>query len=76
LDLQAIYNYLKAGKPVIVGFATKSGNQHWAVIYGYSGGSNLKTGGFLINDPGSKSRTTLSDLMEDYPVFGKYVYYR
>lgn len=76
LNLQAIYEYLLAGKPVIVGFVTKSGNQHWAVIYGYSGGSSLSTKGFLINDPGTKSRTTLAELMEDYPYFGKYVYYR
>ena len=76
LDLQAIYSYLKEGKPVIVGFSTKSGNQHWAVIYGYSGGSSLNAGEFLINDPVTKSRTTLADLMEDYPYFRKYVYYR
>ena len=76
LDLKAIYDYLRAGKPVIVGFSNKSGGQHWVVIYGYSGGSKLQTGGFLIRDPGSKSRTTLSDLIEDYPYFGKYVYYQ
>ena len=76
LDLKAIYNYLKAGKPVIVGFSTKDGNQHWAIIYGYSGGSSLKAGGFLIKDPGMKSRTTLADLIADHPIFAKYVYYR
>ncbi len=76
LDLQAIYDYLLAGKPVIVGFTTKSGGQHWAVVYGYSGGNSLKAGGFLIKDPGAQSRTTLADLMEDYPRFAKYVYYR
>ena len=76
LDLQAIYEYLRAGKPVIVGFANKSGGQHWAIIYGYSGGNTLQTGGFLIRDPGDRSRTTLSHLIEDYPYFGKYVYYQ
>ncbi len=76
LNLQAIYDYLHAGKPVIVGFATKYGNQHWAVIYGYTGGSSLNTKGFLINDPGTRNRTTLAELMEDYPYFGKYVYYQ
>ena len=76
LDLQAIYDYLRAGKPVIVGFTAKGGGQHWAVIYGYSGGNSLKAGGFLIKDPGKQSRTTLADLMEDYPYFAKYVYYR
>lgn len=76
LNLKAIYEYLKQGKPVIVGFTSRNGGQHWAVIYGYSGGDSLKTGGFLIRDPGSKSRTTLSQLIEDYPNFSKYVYYK
>ncbi|MBE6943651.1 MAG: hypothetical protein E7453_05255 [Ruminococcaceae bacterium] len=76
LDLKAIYEYLKQGKPVIVGFTNRNGGQHWAVIYGYSGGNSLKTGGFLIRDPGSKSRTNLSQLIEDYPNFSKYVYYK
>ena len=76
LDLQAIYEHLLAGKPVIVCFKTKSGNQHWVVVYGYAGGSSLTTSGFLINDPGTRSRTTMAELMEDYPYFGKYVYYR
>jgi hypothetical protein len=76
LDLQAIYDYLRAGKPVLVGFTNRSGGQHWALIYGYSGGSTLKTGGFLIRDPGSQYRTTLAQLIEDYPYFGKYVYYQ
>ncbi|MBE6983636.1 MAG: hypothetical protein E7435_05065 [Ruminococcaceae bacterium] len=76
LNLEAIYKYLRDGKPVIVGFTNRSGGQHWAVIYGYTGGSNLQAGGFLIHDPGVRSRTTLSDLIEDYPYFGKYVYYQ
>lgn len=76
LNLKAIYEYLKQGKPVIVGFTNRSGGQHWAVIYGYSGGSTLRTGGFLIRDPGNKSRTNLSQLIEDYPNFSKYVYYK
>lgn len=75
LNLKAIYEYLKQGKPVIVGFTNRNGGQHWAVIYGYSGGSTLRTGGFLIRDPGNKSRTNLSQLMDDYPNFIKYVYY-
>lgn len=76
LNLKAIYEYLKQGKPVIVGFTNRNGGQHWAVIYGYSGGSTLRTGGFLIRDPGNKSRTNLSQLMADYPNFSKYVYYK
>ncbi len=76
LDLQAIYDYLRAGKPVLVGFTNKYGGQHWAVVYGYSGGDSLQTDGFLIRDPGARSRTTLRQLMADYPNFGKYVYYK
>lgn len=76
LDLQDIYACLRAGKPVIIGYMNKSGGQHWVVIYGYSGGSTLKTASFLIRDPGTQERTTLAQLIEDYPYFGKYVYYR
>lgn len=76
LDLEAIYKYLLAGKPIVIGFTNRSGGQHWVIIYGYSGGNTLKAGGFLIRDPGSRSRTNLADLMEDYPNFSKYVYYR
>lgn len=73
--LSKIYAKLKEGKPVMFGAKKSSGTQHWVVITGYSGGSTLTASGFTINDPGSKSRTTLQHLLNEYPIFYKYFYY-
>ena len=72
--LKSIYNILKQGKPVLFGAKTSGGSQHWVVIKGFKEGA-LSTSNFLINDPGSKSRKTLSALLDDYPRFYKYFYY-
>lgn len=73
--LNAIYEQLKAGKPVLFGAKTSSGSQHWVVITGYQGGSTLTASGFTINDPGTATRTTLQHLLNSYPVFYKFFYY-
>lgn len=73
--LNGIYSRLKAGKPVLFGAKKSSGTQHWVVITGYTGGNTLTASGFTINDPGSKSRTTLQHLLNEYPTFYKYFYY-
>lgn len=73
--LNSIYAKLKAGKPVLFGAKKSSGTQHWVVITGYTGGSSLTASSFTINDPGSKSRTTLQHLLNEYPTFYKYFYY-
>lgn len=73
--LKNIYAKLKQGKPVLLGCKNSSGGQHWVVITGYSGGSSLSAEGFLINDPGSKTRTTLKSFLNSYPTFYKYFYY-
>lgn len=73
--LSKIYQKLKEGKPVMIGVKKSTGSQHWVVITGYSGGNSLTASGFLINDPGSKSRTTLQHLLNEYPIFYKYFYY-
>lgn len=73
--LSAIYTRLKQGKPVLFGARNAYGSQHWVVIRGYSGGSSLTAGGFLIHDPGSSSRTTLQQFLNSYPTFYKYFYY-
>ena len=73
--LSGIYQKLKAGKPVLFGAKTSSGSQHWVVITGYTGGSALTASGFKINDPGSKSRINLQQLLNSYPTFYKYFYY-
>lgn len=73
--LSVLYQQLSLGKPVIIGVKTLSGRMHWVVVKGYTGGSTLTPAGFLINDPGSGSRTTLAALMQEYPYFYKLEYY-
>lgn len=72
--LSRIYELLKAGKPVMLGAKNRYGSQHWVVITGFTGGS-LSTESFSINDPGSNSRTTLAQFLNDYPTFYKYFHY-
>ena len=73
--LSGIYNQLKNGKPVLFGAKKTSGAQHWVVITGYNGGNTLSASGFIINDPGSSTRKTLQQFLNEYPVFYKYFYY-
>lgn len=74
--LQQIYQLLKQGKPVIIGAKTSSGNQHWVVVTGFTGGNSLSAANFKINDPGTSSRTNLSQFLNAYPAFYKLVYYK
>ncbi|MBQ4156261.1 MAG: SH3 domain-containing protein [Clostridia bacterium] len=73
--LKGIYERLKQNKPVLFGAKKSSGAQHWVVITGFNGGNTLTTSAFTINDPGSKSRKTLKQFLNDYPSFYKYFYY-
>ena len=73
--LSVILQNLKNGKPTIVGAKNSSGKAHWVVVTGYDGGEKLSASGFSINDPGSGSRSRLSDLFADYPSFYKLEYY-
>lgn len=69
--LSDIYAQLKKGKPVIFGMKKANGTQHWVVVTGYSkSSSSLSRANFTVNDPGSNTRTTLSQVMSVYP----YVY--
>lgn len=70
-----IYNLLKAGKPVIIGAKNSSGGQHYVVIKGVSACSSLSASAFKINDPGSATRTTLSQYFAVYPNFYKLLSY-
>ena len=72
--LANVYKLLKQGKPVLIGFKNSYGGQHWVVICGFTGGS-LSPANFLIQDPGSETRTNLQQLTAQYPVFYKYFYY-
>ncbi|MCI8497359.1 MAG: SH3 domain-containing protein [Clostridiales bacterium] len=74
--LQAFYNTLKEGKPVLFGAKTSTGRQHWVVVTGYTGGDTLTAANFTINDPGSNSRVNLQQFINAYPVFYKYFVYK
>lgn len=74
--LQNLYHLLSSGKPVLFGVKKSSGRQHWVVVTGFTGGSSLSAAQFQILDPGSHSRTNLQQLLNEYPIFYKYFYYR
>lgn len=70
-SLKGIYNKLKSGKPVLVGAKTYSGGQHWVLVVGYNGGSITKSSSYMIHDPATASRKTLSEFYSAYPKFYK-----
>ncbi|MBR3767577.1 MAG: SH3 domain-containing protein [Clostridia bacterium] len=72
--LKAFYELLKQGKPVLFGSKNYYGSQHWIVVTGFRGGE-LTASNFIINDPGSNSRITLSQFISSYPQFYKYFSY-
>ena len=72
--LTGIYQKLQQDRPVLLGAKNAYGSQHWVVITGFTGGS-LTAANFIINDPGSNSRTTLQQFLNAYPNFYKYFYY-
>ena len=74
--LTTTYNLLKSGKPVLVGLKTKTGGQHWVVVTGFTGGNTLSLANFIVNDPGSSTRTRLSEVVASYPLFYKIAYYK
>lgn len=73
--LSKIYSVLSKGKPVILGMKKSGGTQHWVVITGHTKeASALSAGNFTINDPGSKTRTLLSEFVSAYPIAYKIAY--
>ena len=74
--LQTIYNNLKINKPTIVGAKKKDGSMHFVIVKGFTGSNSLSKSNFIINDPGSNTRTTLSEFMATYPNFYKIAYYK
>ena len=74
--LSTTYNLLKSGKPVLIGLKTKTGGQHWVVVTGFTGGNTLSTANFIVNDPGSSTRTRLNEVIASYPLFYKIAYYK
>lgn len=73
--LSKIYSVLNSGKPVILGMKKSNGSQHWVVITGHSkSASSLAAKNFTINDPGSNTRTLLSEFVSAYPNAYKIAY--
>lgn len=73
--LERIYQKLTQGKPVLLGMKNTYGSQHWVVVTGFTGGSQLSAQGFTIHDPGTYSRTNLGQLLSSYPTFYKFFTY-
>ncbi len=73
--LSKIYTQLAKGKPVILGMKKSNGSQHWVVVTGHGkSASSLSAGNFTVNDPGSNTRTLLSEFVSAYPVAYKIAY--
>lgn len=73
--LERIYQKLIQGKPVLLGMKNQYGSQHWVVVTGFAGGTNLTATGFSIHDPGTYSRTNLGQFQSVYPTFYKFFTY-
>ena len=75
--LDVIYQKLTEGVPVLVGGKNDGGGQHWVLVVGYQGGgSSFGTGDFVIHDPASTERPTLTEFFTDYPIFNAIAYYK
>lgn len=74
--LTTIYNNLKNNKPTIIGAKKNDGSMHFVIVKGFEASSSLSKSNFIINDPGSNTRTTLSEFMAIYPNFYKIAYYK
>lgn len=72
--LEKIYSLLHQGKPVIVGAKKANGSQHYVVVKAVTAANTLSTNNFIINDPGSNTRTTLAQFFSAYPYFYKMLY--
>ena len=73
--LKTVYDILSDGNPVLIGAKNSAGSQHWVVITGYTGGSSLSADKFIINDPGSKTNTKLSEFFATYQTLYKFFHY-
>jgi hypothetical protein len=74
--MQTIYNCLQNNTPVILGAKKSDGGQHYVVITGYTGstGTDFSAENFVINDPGSSTRTKLSEYLAIFSNLYKLIY--
>lgn len=73
--LSLIYTKLSEGKPVIVGAKKANGSQHWVIVTGINSTDALKPTDFIINDPGTSSRTNLGQFFSTYHYLHRIVWY-
>lgn len=73
--LSLIYSKLREGKPVIVGAKKANGGQHWVIVTGVKQTNSLKPADFIINDPGTSTRTNLGQFFSTYHYLHKIVWY-
>ena len=73
--LSLIYSKLKEGRPVIVGAKKANGSQHWVIVTGVKATDILRPTDFIINDPGTSSRTNLGHFFSTYHYLHKIVWY-
>lgn len=73
--LEAIYELLRQGKPVLLGCRNSAGKQHWVVVTGFTGGAELTESDFIIRDPGSNNRGNLRQFLDVYSIFYKFFHY-
>lgn len=71
--LATLRSLINKNKPVILGCSSTSGT-HWVTVIGYKNGG-VRYSDFYINDPGSSSRTLLSQFTSIYTDFYKIAYY-
>lgn len=73
--LSRIYSLLNQGKPVVFGAKKSNGTQHWVTVTGFNGSSSsFSASDFIINDPGSNTRTNLQQFLNAYPDIYKIVF--
>ena len=59
----------------MIGALTRTGTSHWVVVHAYHGsGRDFRPSDFMVLDPGSANRRTLSRFFEDYPRYYKIAY--
>ena len=73
--LAKIYELLSKGIPVLIGGRASDGSTHWVVVTGFTGGDTLSLSSFLINDPGSKTNTTLAQFKAKFVNHIRLMYY-
>lgn len=74
--LARIYSLLEQGKPVIIGAKKANGSQHWVVVTGVKQTDSLKPTDFIINDPGTSTRTNLGQFFSIYHYLHRIAWYK